>query len=166
MAGCGARRSLLHRTQPARGVVLLVLLLTLMLGAIGAMAAVDVYATARQREQEAELLFVGEQYRQAIRRYYFGAPPGQVKALPLSLQDLLEDRRYPQPVRHLRRLYLDPMTPEGEWALLMQDNRIVGVHSLSRAHPLKQKGFAAAQSAFEGRTSYAEWEFHFRPTGR
>lgn len=157
---------MLHRTRPAPGVVLLVLLLTLMLGAIGAMAAVDVYATARQRELEAELLFVGEQYRQAIRRYYFGAPPGQARTLPPSLQDLLEDRRYPQPVRHLRRLYPDPLTPDGEWALVKQDNRIAGVHSVSRAQPLKQKGFAAAQAAFEGRSSYAEWVFRFQPPGR
>ena len=74
-----------RRARGCDGVVLLVLLLALALGGIALMAAVDVASIARQRAREQELLFVGDQYRQAIRRYYYAAPNGAKKVLPASL---------------------------------------------------------------------------------
>jgi type II secretory pathway pseudopilin PulG len=143
----------------ARGVVLLALLLTLALGSIALMAAVDVWALARQRALEVELLFVGDQYRQAIQRYYFGAPPGTRRMLPASLQDLLEDDRYPMPVHHLRRLYADPLTGSSEWGALRVGERIAGVYSLSDKEPIKQAGFAPGYEKFNGKTVYRDWVF-------
>jgi type II secretory pathway pseudopilin PulG len=64
--------------------------------------------TMAQREREAELLFVGEQFRRAIESYFLQSP-GRSK-LPASLDDLLLDERHPVTKRHLRRLYRDPMT--------------------------------------------------------
>jgi type II secretory pathway pseudopilin PulG len=145
--------------QRARGVVLLALLLTLALGSIALMAAVDVWALTRQRAKEVELLFVGDQYRQAIQRYYFGAPPGTRRVLPARLEDLLEDDRYPMPVRHLRRLYPDPVTGSGEWGVLRVGERIAGVHSLSDKEPVKQAGFAPGYDKFNGKTAYSGWVF-------
>jgi type II secretory pathway pseudopilin PulG len=145
--------------QRASGVVLLALLLTLALGSIALMAAVDVWALARQRAQEVELLFVGDQYRQAIQRYYFGAPPGTRRVLPARLEDLLEDDRYPMPVRHLRRLYPDPVTGSNEWGTLRVGERISGVYSLSEKETIKQAGFAPGYEKFEGKTVYRDWIF-------
>jgi type II secretory pathway pseudopilin PulG len=145
--------------QAARGVVLLALLLALALGSIALMAAVDVWSLTRQRAQEAELLFVGNQYRQAIQRYYFGAPPGTRRVLPASLQDLLEDDRYPMPVRHLRRLYPDPVTGSSEWGAVRVGERISGVYSLSDKEPIKQAGFAPSDELFNGKTAYRDWVF-------
>lgn len=146
-----------------RGVMLLALLLLLMLGSIAAMGAVEVWATTRQREQEQELLFAGSQYRQAIRHYYFSSPAGQPRALPAKLEDLLIDNRFALPVRHLRRLYPDPITSGPEWGLVLQGDRIAGVYSLSEAQPLKQTGFNAAESGFEAKASYRDWIFRFTP---
>jgi type II secretory pathway pseudopilin PulG len=143
----------------ARGVVLLALLLALALGSIALMAAVDVWALARQRALETELLFVGNQYRQAIQRYYYGAPPGARRVLPASLEDLLEDDRYPIPVRYLRRLYPDPITGGSEWGALRVGERIAGVYSLSDQEPIKQAGFAPADAQFSGKTAYHDWVF-------
>jgi type II secretory pathway pseudopilin PulG len=143
----------------ARGIVLLALLLALALGSIAMMAAVDVWALARQRALETELLFVGNQYRQAIQRYYYGAPPGARRTLPASLEDLLEDDRYPIPVRYLRRLYPDPITGSSEWGALRVGERIAGVYSLSDRQPIKQAGFAPADEQFSGKTAYHDWVF-------
>jgi len=71
------------------------------LGAVGA-AFGELTSHAVQREKERDLLFVGNEYRKAIAGYYRGTP-GAIKRYPQSLEDLLEDRRYPTPVRHSRR---------------------------------------------------------------
>jgi type II secretory pathway pseudopilin PulG len=144
--------------------MLLGLLLMLMLTSIALLAAVDVWSTTRQREQERELLFVGEQYRQAIRHYYFATPSGQARVLPASLEVLLSDDRFPVPVHHLRRLYPDPITGRPEWGLVRVGDRISGVHSLSDHAPLKQTGFSPAQSSFEAKSSYQDWVFVFVPS--
>jgi type II secretory pathway pseudopilin PulG len=153
-------------TPRERGVVLLVLLLALALGGIALMAAADVWSLARQRAQEQELLFVGEQYRQAIQRYYFAAPPGASRTLPLGLQDLLEDDRYPVPVRHLRRLYPDPITGGGEWGLLRVGERIAGIYSLSDKEPIKRAGFPPGYQHFSDRAAYRDWVFAISPSGQ
>jgi type II secretory pathway pseudopilin PulG len=147
------------------GMMLLALLLMLLLGSLAAMAAAEVWATTRQREREAELLFVGDQYRQAIRRYYYAAPRGRPKTYPTRLEDLLEDNRFPQPAHHLRRLYPDPMTGRPEWRLVRYGNQLIGVSSLSTDRPLKQAGFSAADIEFEGRSGYRDWVFKFTPAG-
>lgn len=150
-------------TRHARGIVLLALLVAMALLAIGLMAAVDVWALTRQREREAELLFVGDQYRQAIRRYYVTAPAGGLRGYPPSLEVLLEDDRFPMPVRHLRRAYADPITGKSEWGELRVAGRIVGVHSLSEAAPLKKAGFTVRDSTFADANSYKDWVFGYMP---
>ena len=155
-----------RRTRRADGIVLLALLIALTLGGIALMAAVDVWTLARQRGQEQELLFVGDQYRRAIQRYYFGAPAGTPRVLPARIEDLLEDDRYPMPVRHLRRAYRDPVTGSDEWGLLRLGDRVAGVYSLSQKEPIKQAGFAAGYQHFEGLKSYREWLFAISSTGR
>jgi type II secretory pathway pseudopilin PulG len=149
-----------------RGVALLALLLALAIGGIAMMVAVDVWSLARQRAREQELLFVGDQYRVAIERYYFGAPPGTRRMLPSRLEDLLEDDRYPTPVRHLRRIYPDPITSRAEWGVLRIGERIGGVFSLSNKAPVKQAEFARDYQQFSGKTAYREWVFAVSVSGQ
>jgi type II secretory pathway pseudopilin PulG len=144
-----------------RGFMLLGLLIVLALGGISLMAAVDVWTLEKQREREQQLLYAGDQYRQAIRRYFFAAPPGSPRTLPTNFALLLEDDRYPIPVRHLRRLYPDPITGKAEWGEVRVGERIAGVYSLSEAQPVKQAGFAPTYETFNGKTSYQEWVFAF-----
>lgn len=151
------------RTGPRRahGVVLLAFLLALALLGIGTLAAADVWGLTLQRQREQQLLFVGHQYRAAIRDYYYGGPAGAGRSLPPSLEALLDDDRFPVPVHHLRRLYADPMTGSNDWGLLMAGDRVMGVYSKSEAPPVKQKGFALVDTSFEDKTSYHDWVFAF-----
>lgn len=159
-----------HRTAGAtftqRGWVLLALLF--MLAALGAgMAALGtVWTTVAQREREAELLFVGEQYRRAIESYQQRGP-GSEKPYPPSLEALLQDRRFPMPVRHLRRLYPDPMTGRPEWGLVRDaQGGIVGVYSLSDAQPLRTTGFTPQQEGFAEASTYRDWVFRAQASPR
>jgi type II secretory pathway pseudopilin PulG len=111
-----------------------------------------------RREKEKELLFVGEEYRKAISSY-FGKSPGGDKQYPGKLEDLLQDKRFPNPVRHLRRLYPDPMTADGNWELILGEGRIIGVASRSRENPIKIAGFEKDQEGFGSAVSYAGWRF-------
>lgn len=150
------------RPRTDRGVVLLATLLVLALLGIGLMVAVDVWSLSRQRERERELLFAGDQYRQAIRRYYLAAPTGGGRSLPPSIAVLLDDDRYPIPVHHLRRAYPDPLTGSTEWGLLRVGDRIIGVYSLSDKAPIKKANFPAIYQQFTEATSYRDWIFAFQ----
>jgi type II secretory pathway pseudopilin PulG len=56
----------MRRVPSQGGLVLLALLIMLILVAVGALAAAEVWSTTLKREREVELLFVGNQYRRAI----------------------------------------------------------------------------------------------------
>jgi type II secretory pathway pseudopilin PulG len=114
-----------------------------------------VWSTQARRDKEAELLFVGEQYRAAIGRY---VTAGGI--YPRSLQDLVLDQRLPLTRRFLRRLYADPMTREADWELIQtNDGGIMGVASSSAHKPIKMAGFSLANKSFEDAKSYAGWRF-------
>ncbi|MEO5658485.1 MAG: type II secretion system protein [Polaromonas sp.] len=143
------------------GVMLMALLISLAIVGLVATKTVEVWATTLKREREQELLFVGEQYRQAIERYYY-ATPGPNKLLPLSVDELIQDDRFPKPQRHLRKLYLDPMAGGESWGLLRQGARIIGVYSQSDLKPLKKAGFDPRYTEFSAAQSYQGWRFMFR----
>ncbi len=140
---------------------LLVLMLIALIG-MGLGMAGTLWHTDTQRTREAELLFIGNQYRQAIRSYY-ELEPAQPR-LPQSIDDLLEDSRRPVTVRHLRRAYRDPISG-GEFALIRTPDTqaITGVVSESGGRPFKRTGFPLEYEAFAEANSYAEWQFVFTP---
>lgn len=144
-----------------QGVVLLWLLFFVAALGVGTAAIGAVWHTAAQREREAELLFVGDQYRRAIESFWHAPlPQGQERRLPVRLEELLEDPRFPHGVRHLRRIYVDPMTGAAKWGMVGgKGEGIRGVYSLSEARPLKSGGFPIAYAAFEEASSYREWVF-------
>ncbi len=152
------RNSPARQRRPARGIVLLALLITMALGSVAAMAALESWATVRQREDEQELIFIGQQFQAALLSYYLRSP-GQAKALPSTLEQLLEDDRFPMPVRHLRRIYTDPMTGTAEWGLVREGNRIKGVYSTSRREPIKKTNFSTKLATLENKASYDQWQF-------
>lgn len=120
---------------------------------------VRVYQTQMRREQEEQLLFVGEQYKRAISSYYSIYPAGANRSLPTSLEVLVNDNRFPTPMHHLRRLYPDPMTGKPDWELVMSGGGILGVHSRSTQEPFKKSGFPERLMEFENSESYANWKF-------
>ena len=143
------------------GVMIIVMVMGMGLAAFG-----TIYSQSAQRDKEAELLFVGEQFRDAIQSYYLKSPGARV--YPKKLEDLVEDKRFPMPMRHLRRIYPDPITGSTNWGLVEMPNNggIMGVFSKSEDKPIKQGNFiAAGHQPFEDAESYTKWTFTYSPTG-
>jgi len=115
-----------------------------------------------QRERELELLWRGQQYQKAIESYY-NVKQGPQKMYPAKLEDLLRDPRFPSVVRHLRKLYKDPMTNTDWEAVKDPANRITGVRSSSELKPFRKDGFPLSLAKLKGKNSYNEWEFAFSP---
>lgn len=147
------------------GVTYLALLFAVALGSIGLAGTGALWQMEARRDKERELLFVGEEYRRAIASYYDHSPGDP--QYPARLADLVADPRFPMPVRHLRRLYADPMSVDGQWEVIRRGGRIVGIASRSMQAPIKVGDFPAEQAAFEGAGRYADWQFvHTGGTGR
>jgi type II secretory pathway pseudopilin PulG len=96
------------------------------------------WTTTTQREREAELLFIGKQFSAALASYHTRSPQGTPTA-PATLEELLEDKRFPFPVRHLRQIFRDPMTGERDWEVKVVDGRIIGVRSHSQKATIRLK---------------------------
>jgi type II secretory pathway pseudopilin PulG len=120
------------------------------------------WSTVLKREKEKELLFRGDQIRSAIESYYKGAPGGGGAQYPGSLDDLLKDSRYLATQRYLRKVYLDPMTKDGQWGLIMAPGgKIKGVFSKSKEKPLKVGNFPEDYKSFENAEKYSDWRFAY-----
>lgn len=143
--------------QKQQGITFLVVLFAIAIGGIALAGTGALWQTESRREKEKELLFAGEEYRRAIASYYDKSPGDQ--QYPAKLADLLQDPRFPMPVRHLRRLYPEPISPDGQWLLIRRQGRIIGVASPSAATPIRQAGFPPVQADFENATRYADWQF-------
>ena len=146
-------------SRRAGGFTYLTALFLVALLGVGLALTGEVWRTTAQREREAQLLYVGDQYRRAIERYYLSGPA----QYPRALRDLLKDERQLRTSRYLRKLYRDPITGSGEWGLVKTPaGEIVGVYSLSDAKPLKTSGFAAGYD-FSAATKYSDWQFTYQP---
>ena len=131
---------------------------------MGIFAQVSTFYSSRSRlmDREAELLFRGNAYRNAIKSYYESGKP--IKSYPKSLSDLVKDPRVAHK-SHLRTLYPDPFGKDkADWKLLRAfDGGISGVASKSMETPLKTGNFRQGNEKFEGATTYAGWVFEYLP---
>jgi len=135
-----------------RGFTYLLLLWWVALSGLALAAMAHSWTMDARRAREAELIWRGEQFRQAIEAYA-SVPVGEGESrLPMRLEDLLEDRRGGDVKRHLRRIWPDPLTGRAEWGLVKDGDGqgISGVHSLSQARPV---------NAPDGVTRYDQWHF-------
>ena len=123
------------------------LLIGVVIFGIASVGAARLLASTERAEREAELLFVGHQFRDAIGSYVQAQPrPAQY---PMTLEDLLLDKRFPAPRRHLRRVFVDPVTGKSEWGLVRApEGGIMGVYSLSEREPLKRANFEPEDADF------------------
>jgi type II secretory pathway pseudopilin PulG len=128
---------------------------------IGLYAVGEVWHVAQKRANEQELLFVGNQFRLAIKSYKAHTPPtNRLQIYPNALEDLLKDPRYPSTQRYLRKIYLDPITGKPDWGVVkMPNGGIYAVYSLSEDTPIKQNNFRLVDQNFEGKTKYSDWVF-------
>jgi type II secretory pathway pseudopilin PulG len=98
----------MDKGKSTRGFILAMLLAVMMAMGIFLTMALPNLRAEVQREDEAELVFRGEAIANAIRAY-----KARTGGYPLALTDL--GKLSP---RIIRRLYTDPMTKDGEWALI------------------------------------------------
>lgn len=144
--------------KPMLGFTFIGILIIVALSGIALSGVGIVWHQTIQRENEKELLFIGDQYRAAISSYY-ESTPGGTKQYPKKLEDLLLDNRFPVIKRHIRRLYDDPMTTNQSWGVIKQQDYIVGVYSLSTQQAIKKTGFPTLYESFAETTTYDEWKF-------
>lgn len=152
---------MLRQRYQERGFAYLSLLIFLVILGVVSAAAMHWGAVMYRRSAEAALLEVGQEFSNALNSYSLATPNGQ-KTAPISLQELLNDRRNPGLVQHhLRKIYADPLTGSSEWGLEYseEDHRITGIHSRSGQKPIKQAGFPPHLKALSGKDAYSDWIF-------
>lgn len=151
-----------HRAQGGRrgqqGYGLVAVLLLLALTSLGLMRVAEAWSDSSRRDKEQQLLRVGQIYVQALERYRRSSP-GTDKRLPMELDELLLDQRFVGTVRHLRRLYPDPMS-RGAWGVVRgDDGRIRGVYSLSEDAPLIAGDVRRPGLRLQPAQRYSDWKF-------
>ena len=90
------------------GYTILLLMFAVFVMSIGLMIAVPVWQTQIQREKEEELIFRGKQYVEAIRLFQRKKPG----TFPKDFEELIEEKC-------LRKLFKDPVSPDGKWNLIL-----------------------------------------------
>lgn len=147
-----------------RGLAFLALLIVLAIMGATLAATGTFWHQVQQRVKEQELLFIGLQYRNAIRQYYTASPAG-LKAYPRTLEALLRDERFAGTKRYLRKPYRDPLNNSDKWGLIAApDGGIMGIYSLAPGQPIKEANFPVELGWLGGgRPTYAEWQFVFLP---
>lgn len=138
MASCEAER----KDRQQGGFTYLGLLLLLSLFALASSLTLEVAELSARRESEAELLAMGQAFNKAFKSYYMQTPVG-TRRYPGTLEELTKDPRYPGVKRHLRRVYIDPLTGNADWGLInAPEGGIMGVYSKAEGKPIHEKHFS------------------------
>lgn len=151
-----------ERAQPAGGFTYIGLIILVAIIGLVAATTVRVGVTLQRAQAERDLLHIGEQFSDALKSYAAATTAGQPQQPP-TLKELLKDPRFPGTRRHLRKIFVDPMTGKAEWGILyLADNKgVVGVYSLSGARPIKISNFPSRFQSFSGKQKISEWVFTF-----
>ena len=150
------------REGRSRGYVMIVLMVAVAVLAVLLLMAVPLWQTEAQREAEAELIFRGRQYVNAIGLYV----KNHSNLFPQNLEILHLEK-------FLRQLYPDPVSADGRWDLVMRETSggeakylIVPAH-MARAYfgravlvgvcsTSPETGFRE----YRGKKKYNEWAFY------
>jgi type II secretory pathway pseudopilin PulG len=140
------------------------IILVAIIGLVAA-SALKLGSVLQRSRAEQELLDIGAAFSDALQSYADATPAGQPPQPP-SLKELLKDPRLPGVRRHLRKLFVDPMTGKPEWGIVYLGDKIgvLAVYSLSDAKPVKIGNFPARFQGLEGKAKVSEWRF--AATGR
>ena len=141
------------------GLTYLWVLLSIFIIGLNLGVGAKIWVTQQRKQQELQLLFIGNEITHAIGEYYHAVTPHRY---PKKIEDLLQDQRFSMKRRYLRRSYSDPLTGKPEWGVIPgADGGISGVYSLSPGVPIKRRGFKKIFGDFSGKESYQEWIFLF-----
>jgi type II secretory pathway pseudopilin PulG len=153
-----ARRAAARFRQGGFTYLGLIFLVTI-IGLVGA-ATLKIGSLLQRAAAEEELLEIGAAFSDALRSYA-AATPGGFPQQPPTLQDLLKDPRFPFTRRHLRKIFVDPVTGKAEWGIVYLGDKVgvLAVYSLSQARPLKVANFDARFGNFENKERISDWMF-------
>jgi type II secretory pathway pseudopilin PulG len=129
-------------------------------GLVGA-ATLKVGSLLQRAAAEEELLEIGAAYSAALDSYAAATPRGATP-YPPSIKELLKDPRFPGVRRHLRKVFVDPLTGKAEWGIEYLGGGevgIVAIHSLSEAQPLKIANFDSRFRGLDGKEKISAWRF-------
>jgi len=136
--------------------------LLILIASLGLVAATSVQLNnaLQRRAAEEQLLLIGAEFSRALASYAAATPANQ-NSRPRTLDDLLQDPRYPNTRRHLRKIYIDPITNEVGWNLICDElnSGIVAITSLSERRPIKIGNFESVFVDFQNAESYRHWFF-------
>ncbi|MES2298128.1 MAG: type II secretion system protein [Pseudomonadota bacterium] len=145
-----------------RGFTYVAMLFALVIFGLGLAAIGESWSAASRRDKEEELIQIGSAFASAIGSYYEHSPTTP-KAFPVRLDDLVEDKRFIGTMRHLRRLYRDPLTGSTAWGMVRNaDGGITGIYSVSDALALRQQPLPMPNGAVVSGTRYSEWQFVYK----
>lgn len=148
---------------PQRGYTFVAVLVLLALVSLGLSFAGPTWSQQSQRDRERELLRVGVLYARALASYR-DVSPGSLKMTPDTLDALLLDARFLGVMRHLRKLYPDPVNPGQPWGLVRdRAGHIIGVHSLSSELPQAQGRVVLDDRILPPARRYSDWVFLATP---
>ncbi|MBJ7312581.1 type II secretion system protein [Rugamonas sp. CCM 8940] len=135
------------------------IILVAMIGLVAA-STLKMGALLQRARAEQELLNIGAEFSDALQSYANATPAGQPPQPP-SLKELLKDPRFPGVRRHLRKLFVDPLTGSAEWGVVYLADKVgvIGIYSLSDAKAIKLSNFPTRFQAFEGKSMVADWKF-------
>jgi len=156
------------RARRAAGFTYLgLIVLVTIIGLVGA-ATLKADSLLRRAAAEEELLETGAAFSAALTSYAEATPRGQPPQPP-SLEELLKDPRVPGVRRHLRRIFVDPITGKAEWGIVWLNkgsgadgsggSGVLAVYSLSQSKPLKIANFDARFQNLESRERISDWKF-------
>ena len=148
------------RRKAHQGFTYVSLILLVFIVGLTAAMTVKLGALLSRRSAESELLITGTTFVEALGRYADATEPGQPRS-PNSLDELLRDPRFPGTRRHLRQIYVDPMTGTRDWGLIRspENSRIIGIFSQSSDRPIKLDNFSPAYQLFKNKSRISEWRF-------
>jgi type II secretory pathway pseudopilin PulG len=143
-------------TDRQGGFTYLMLLIVLSILALSWLKSSDEIQMRHREQQEAELLFRGDQIRAAIAAYRATGSG----CFPVRFEQLLTDRRGKKPRYHLRQHYSDPLTNSKNWGMIYDpQGRWIGVRSQGKGGPRKKAGFRHDAERFSQAKSYYDWRF-------
>lgn len=154
-----AGRAALRRRSAAGFTYLSLVILLAIIGLVSA-TTLKLGVILQRAAAERELLNIGAQFSDALESYAKATPAGQLN-VPPTLNELLRDPRFPGVRRHLRRIFVDPMTGKAEWGIQYASGTtgVLGVYSLSDAKPIKIANFPARFQGLEGKLHLSDWKF-------
>jgi type II secretory pathway pseudopilin PulG len=156
-------RAGIRRGRQAGFTYLGLIIFVTIIGLVGA-ATLKIGALLQRAAAEEELLDIGAAFSAALDSYAAATPQG-ASPYPPSLKELLKDPRVPGVRRHLRKIFVDPLTGKAEWGVVYLGDGttgVVAVHSLSTAKPLKIANFDSRFAGLDNADTISAWRFKAR----